>query len=156
MTKSGKSTVSFAFLGKIYRFFDEIRRIKDRRFSPEFLSPKAASCLSEFTQIWREKPAKPLRLRVLFRQIVQTWRENQARSRRASGSLQACADCTPAHTATWRETRPTPSISAQETRYPHEVDTGLKSLATACPCASDLRGYRLKSPPKMSETGRSV
>ena len=99
LTKSGKSTVSFTLLGKNYRFFDEIRRIKDRRFSPEFLSPKAASCLSKFTQIWREKPAKPLRLRVLFRQIVQTWRENQARSRRASGSLQACADRAPAHTA---------------------------------------------------------
>ena len=79
MTKSGKSTVSFAFLGKIYRFFDEIRRMKDRCFGPEFLSLKAASCLSEFTQTWREKPAKPLRLRVLFRQIAQTWRENQAR-----------------------------------------------------------------------------
>ncbi len=77
--KSGKSTVSFTFLGKIYRFFDEIRRVKDRCFGPEFLSLKAASCLSEFTQTWREKPAKPLRLRVLFRQIVQTWRENQAR-----------------------------------------------------------------------------
>ncbi|MBF0893657.1 MAG: hypothetical protein HXK44_04425 [Atopobium sp.] len=58
MTKSGKSTVSFAFLGKIYRFFDEIRRMKDRRFGPEFLSLKAASCLSAFTQTWREKPAK--------------------------------------------------------------------------------------------------
>ena len=78
LTKSGKSTVSFTFLGKIYRIFDEIRRMKDRCFGPEFLSLKAASCLSEFTQTWREKPAKPLRLRVLFRQIVQTWRENQA------------------------------------------------------------------------------
>jgi len=79
LTKSGKSTVSFAFLGKIYRFFDEIRHVKDRCFGPEFLSLKAASCLSEFTQTWREKPAKLLRLHVLFRQIAQTWRENQAR-----------------------------------------------------------------------------
>ncbi len=79
MQKSGKSTVSFAFLGKIYRFFDEIRRMKDRLRGPEFLSLKAASCLSEFTQTWREKPAKPLRLGVLFRQTAQTWRENQAR-----------------------------------------------------------------------------
>ena len=77
--KSGKSTVSFAFLGKIYRFFDEIRRMKDRRFLPEFLSLKAASCLSEFTQTWREKPAKLLRLGVFFQQTAQTWRENQAR-----------------------------------------------------------------------------
>jgi len=57
LTKSGKSTVSFTFLGKIYRFFDEIRRMKDRCFGPEFLSLKAASCLSKFTQTWREKPA---------------------------------------------------------------------------------------------------
>jgi len=57
LTKSGKSTVSFAFLGKIYRFFDEIRHVKDRSFGPEFLSLKAASCLSEFTQTWRENPA---------------------------------------------------------------------------------------------------
>ena len=81
MTKSGKSTVSFTFLGRSYRFFAEIRRVKDRLRGPKFLSLKAASCLSEFTQTWRGKPAKPLRLGVLFRQIVQTWRENQARSR---------------------------------------------------------------------------
>ena len=59
MTKSGKSTVSFTLLGKIYRFFDEIRRMKDRLSGPEFLSLKAASCLSKFTQTWREKPANP-------------------------------------------------------------------------------------------------
>ena len=53
--------------------------MKDRRFGPEFLSLKTASCLSKFVQTWREKPAKPLRLGALFRQIVQTWRENQAR-----------------------------------------------------------------------------
>ena len=64
MTKSGKSTVSFTLLGKIYRFFDEIRRMKDRLSGPEFLSLKAASCLSKTAQTWREKPAKPLRLGV--------------------------------------------------------------------------------------------
>ena len=31
--------------------------MKDRSFGPEFLSLKAASCLSKFTQTWREKPA---------------------------------------------------------------------------------------------------
>ena len=41
--------------------------------------PKTALCLSKFTQTWREKPAKPLRLGVLFQQTAQTWRENQAR-----------------------------------------------------------------------------
>ena len=53
--------------------------MKDRSFGPKFLSLKAASCLSEFTQTWREKPAKPLRLGVLFQQTAQTWREYQAR-----------------------------------------------------------------------------
>jgi len=57
LQKSGKSTDSFTFLGKIYRFFAEIRRVKDRLRGPEFLSLKAASCLSKFTQTWREKPA---------------------------------------------------------------------------------------------------
>ena len=57
LTKSGKSTDSFTLLGKIYRFFAEIRRVKDRLRGPEFLSLKAALCLSKFTQTWREKPA---------------------------------------------------------------------------------------------------
>ena len=38
----------------------------------------------------------------------------------------------------WRETRSTPSISAQETRYPHEMDTGLKSLATCEPALLEV------------------
>ncbi len=78
MQKSGKSTDSFTFLGRIHRFFKEIRRVKDRQWS-SILSLKNASCLSKFAQTWREKPAKLLRLHVLFRQIAQTWRENQAR-----------------------------------------------------------------------------
>ena len=90
-TKSGKSTDSFTYLGRSYRFFAEIRRVKDRLRGPEFLSLKAASCLSKITQTWREKPANPLRLGVLFRQTAQTWRENQARSRLAPPA--------------WRETR---------------------------------------------------
>ena len=57
LQKSGKSTVSFTFLGKIYRIFDEIRRVKDRLRGSEFLSLKATSCLNKFTQTWREKPA---------------------------------------------------------------------------------------------------
>ncbi|EWC94833.1 hypothetical protein HMPREF1493_1043 [Atopobium sp. ICM42b] len=43
MTKSGKSTVSFAFLGKIYRFFAEIRRMKDRLRGPRIFEPE--SCI---------------------------------------------------------------------------------------------------------------
>ena len=43
--------------------------------------------------------------------------------RLAVGSLQA-------FTARLARNPSTPSISAQETRYPHEMDTGLKSLAT--------------------------
>ena len=64
MTKSGKSTDSFTFLGKIYRIFDEIRRVKDRLSGPEFLSLKTSPCLSKTAQTWREKPAKPLRFGV--------------------------------------------------------------------------------------------
>ncbi|MDU5217416.1 MAG: hypothetical protein E6191_03370 [Atopobium sp.] len=64
MTKSGKSTDSFTFLGKIYRIFDEIRRVKDRLSGPEFLSLKTSPCLSKTAQTWREKPAKQLRLGV--------------------------------------------------------------------------------------------
>ena len=50
VTQSGKSADSFTLLGKIYRFFAEIRRVKDRLRGPEFLSLKAALCLSKFTQ----------------------------------------------------------------------------------------------------------
>ena len=143
-------------------------------------SPNVALALTIQAQIWREKPAKPLRLRVLFRQIVQTWRENQARSRRASGSLQACADCTPAHTAHLARN----PIHSQRFRIrnPVSIRNGYRVEITCDPrsharltcsiavvaraqltCgivavarAADLRRYRLKSPPKMSETGRSV
>ena len=58
MTKSGKSTVSFTFLGKIYRIFDEIRRVKDRLRSPKFLSLKYTLSLSKITQTWRENQAR--------------------------------------------------------------------------------------------------
>jgi len=58
----------------------------------------------------------------VFRQIVQTWRENQAR-----------ADCAPARAARLARNPSTPSVYAQETRHPHEMDTGLKSLATCEP-----------------------
>jgi len=124
LTKSGKSTDSFTFLGKIYRIFDEIRRVKDRLSGPEFLSLKTSPCLSKTAQTWREKPAKPLRLGVFsgksFRhgeKIRLAPGAHQARIRRA---LIACQLTPP----TWRETPSTPCISAQETRYPHEVDTG--------------------------------
>ena len=39
---------------------------------------------------------------------------------------------------TWRETPSTPSISAQETRHPLEMDAGLKSLATRVRTVSAL------------------
>ena len=55
--KSGKSTDSFAFLGKSYRFFEEIRRVKIGCAAPNFASLKTTSSLSKFTQTWREKPA---------------------------------------------------------------------------------------------------
>ena len=55
--KSGKSTVSFTYLGKSYRFFEEIRRVKIGCATPNFASLKTTSSLSKFTQTWREKPA---------------------------------------------------------------------------------------------------
>jgi len=93
--------------------------MKERLSGPEFLSPKAASCLSEFTQIWREKPAKPLRLGVFSGKSFR--HGEKIRLARARPGFAPPA---------WRETRSTLSVSAQETRYPHEMDTGLKSLAT--------------------------
>jgi len=90
LQKSGKSTDSFMLLGKIYRFFAEIRRVKDRLSGPEFLSLKTLPCLSKTAQTWREKPAKPLRLGVFsgksFRhgeKIRLAPGAQQARSRRA-------------------------------------------------------------------------
>jgi len=55
--KSGKSTVSFTYLGKSYRFFEEIRRVKTGCAAPNFASLKTTSSLSKFAQTWREKPA---------------------------------------------------------------------------------------------------
>ena len=55
--KSGKSTVSFTYLGKSYRFFEEIRRVKIGCSAPNFASLKHASCLSKTAQTWREKQA---------------------------------------------------------------------------------------------------
>ena len=185
MTKSGKSTVSLTFSGKIYRFFAEIRHVLTRVLSPNFASLKAPPCLSKFTQTWREKPANSsdmvrfsgksfrldekirlhesvhktnLEIRVtsrkvrlksaknlylryrffdkirqihrffyLFRQKLQILCRNQAHSR---SSLP--------RTTHLARNPSTPSIYAQETRYPHEIDIGLKSLAT---CVRNLRTH---------------
>ena len=165
MQKSGKSTDSFIFFGKIYRFFAEIRRIKDRLRGPEFLSLKAASCLSKFTQTWRKKPAnssdmvyfsgKSSRHGEKIRQIAQKWpafQANRSDMARKSGATERAAGSLRARTAHLARNPSTPSVSAQETRYPHEVDTGLKSLCdpnASLTCgfdvvarAADLRGCR--------------
>ena len=162
MTKSGKSTDSFTYLGRSYRFFAEIRHVLTRVLSPNFASLKPPPCLSKFTQTWREnqahesvhktnleirvtsrkvrlKSAKNLYLRYrffykirqihrffyIFRQKLQILCRNQAHSR---SSLP--------RTTHLARNPSTPSIYAQETRYPHEIDTGLKSLAT---CVRNLR-----------------
>ena len=57
LTKSGKSTDSLMLLGKSYRFFEEIRRVKIGCAAPNFASLKTTSSLSKFAQTWREKPA---------------------------------------------------------------------------------------------------
>ena len=133
LQKSGKSTDSFTLLGKSYRFFAEIRRVKDRLRCPEFLSLKTASCLSIFTQTWREKPANSSDM-VCF--SGKSSRHGE-KIRRAAGSLRA-------RTTHLARNPSTSSASAQETRYPHEIDTGLKSLATCEPPAhgADLQRCR--------------
>ena len=128
LTKSGKSTDSFTFLGKIYRFFAEIRREKDRLRGPKFLSLKAASCLSIFTQIWREKPANSSDM-MCFSGKSSRHGEKIRRTKHTPGSLRA-------RTAHLARTPSTSSVSAQETRHPHEIDTGSKSLST---CAHTRR-----------------
>ena len=65
--KSGESTDSLTFSGKIYRFFDEIRREKVKAIMPDSWAWNAHL-------VW----VKVLRHGALFRQNVQTWRENQA------------------------------------------------------------------------------
>ena len=59
-------------------------------------------------------------------QNLQILCRNQARARRALVSRR-----TRTERATWRETLSTSSAFAQETRHPHEMDAGLKSLATS-------------------------
>ena len=61
----------------------------------------------------------------VFRQNLQILCRNQAPPRRPPDSRRACIE-----RATWRETPSTSSVFAQETRHPHEMDTGLKSLVT--------------------------
>ena len=95
LQKSGKSTDSFMLLGKIYRFFAEIRREKDRLRGPEFLSLKAASCLSKFTQTWREKSANSSDM-VYF--SGKSFRHGE-KIRRAAGAQQLAPPV-------WRETHP--------------------------------------------------
>jgi len=100
LQKSGKSTDSFMLLGKIYRFFAEIRREKDRLRGPEFLSLKAASCLSKFTQTWREKSANSSDM-VYF--SGKSFRHGE-KIRRAAGAQQLAPP-------TWRETRQLAALS---------------------------------------------
>ena len=128
LQKSGKSTDSFTYLGKIYRFFAEIRRVKDRLRGPEFLSLKAASCLSKFTQTWREKPANSSDMVYFF---GKSFRHGE-KIRRVPGRIRLRR----ARTTRLARNPSTSSGYAQETRYPHEIDTGSKSLAT---CARTRR-----------------
>ena len=59
----------------------------------------------------------------VFRQYLQILCRNQAPSNRPLGARKIAP--------TWRETPSTSSAYAQETRHPHEMDAGLKSLATS-------------------------
>ena len=112
--------------------------MKDRLRGPEFLSLNAASCLSKFTQTWREKPAKLLRLHVLFRQIVQTWRENQAHPsiRLAHSGLIS---------PVWRETRPLAALSHKKPSIHTKWIPGRNHLQPAPAHGADLRRCRCSS-----------
>ena len=191
MTKSGKSTDSFTYLGKSYRFFAEIRHVLTRVLSPNFASLKPPPCLSKTAQTWREKPANSsdmvrfsgksfrlgekirlhesvhktnLEIRVtsrkvrlksaknlylrhrffdkirlihrffnVFRQKLQILCRNQAHSR---SSLP--------RTTHLARNPSTSSAFVQETRYPHEMNTGLKSRTRSH--AADLRCCRTSAP----------
>ena len=131
MTKSGKSTVSFTLLGKIYRFFDKIRRVKDRLRGPEFLSLKAAPCLSKFTQTWREN-----------RQIAQIWcafPANCPDMARKSGAQQAHSGLAP---PTWREPRPLAAFPHKKPSIHTKWIPGRNHLQPAPAHGADLRRCR--------------
>ena len=83
-----------------HRFFAEIRREKDRLRGPEFLSLKAASCLSKFTQTWREKSANSSDM-VYF--SGKSFRHGE-KIRRAAGAQQLAPPV-------WRETHPLAALS---------------------------------------------
>ena len=69
-----------------------------------------------------------------FRQNLQILCRNQAHARRPQGAPRRPPDSRRARTerapAAWRETPSTSSAFAQETRHPHEMDAGFKSLST--------------------------
>ena len=131
LTKSGKSTDSFTFLGKIYRFFAEIRREKDRLRGPEFLSLKAASCLSKFTQTWREKPANSSDM-VYF--SGKSFRHGE-KIRRAAGAQQLAPP-------TWREPRPLAAFPHKKPDIHTKWIPGRNHLQPVCAHVADLRRCR--------------
>ena len=127
MQKSGKSTDSFTLLGKIYRFFDKIRRVKDRLRGPEFLSLKAAPYLSKFTQTWREN-----------RQIAQIWctfPANRSDMARKSGAQQLAPP-------TWREPRPLAAFPHKKPSIHTKWIPGRNHLQPAPAHGADLQRCR--------------
>ena len=162
LQKSGKSTDSFMLLGKIYRFFAEIRRVKDRRFALNF---EPENCIMS-EQIYSDMARKTGK-------TTQTWRvfpANRSDMARKSGALLSAAGSprarTGPHQARPRATRVRTARLARNpvhsqrfrTRNPVSTRNGYRVEITRnlWPRATDLRRYRLKSPPKMSETGWSV
>ena len=131
MTKSGKSTDSFTFLGKIYRFFAEIRREKDRLRGPKFLSLKAASCLSKFTQTWREKSANSSDM-VYF--SGKSFRLGE-KIRRAAGAQQLAPP-------TWREPRPLAAFPHKKPSIHTKWIPGRNHLQPAPAHGADLQRCR--------------
>ena len=100
LTKSGKSTDSFTFLGRSYRFFAEIRHVLTRVLSPNFASLKTPPCLSKTAQTWREKPANSSDM-VLF----------SGKSFRLGEKIRLTAGSCQLTPPAWRETRPLAALS---------------------------------------------
>ena len=86
------------------------------------------------------KTGKSFRLGALFRQIVQTWRENQARIRLASSSPRARSGLAP---PTWRKTRPLQAFPHKKPGIHTKWIPGRNHLQPVCARGADLQRCRL-------------
>ena len=128
MTKSGKSTDSFIYLGRSYRFFAEIRLVLTRVLSPNFASLKPPPCLSKTAQTWREKPANSSDM---VRFSGKSFRLGE-KIRLAAGSRQLALPA-------WRETRPLAALSHKKPGIHTKWIPGRNHLQPVCARGADLQ-----------------